>query len=145
MTREIVGESRRGKETISPNLRMVAWEITRSCNLFCAHCRSSSTAGAYENELSTEECLRLIDDILEVGKPVIILSGGEPLLRQDLFRIAKYAVKKGLRVVMGTNGTLITDEVAAELKTIPISRVAVSIDFPTPELQDKFRSKAGAF
>ena len=145
MTRKMVRESRVEKEKITPRLNMVAWEITRSCNLFCAHCRSSSTAGAYENELSTEECLRLIDDILEVGKPVIILSGGEPLLRQDLFKVAKYAVEKGLRVVMGTNGTLITDEVAAELKTIPISRVAVSIDFPTPELQDKFRGKAGAF
>ncbi len=145
MTRDMVRESRVEEENITPRLQMVAWEITRSCNLFCAHCRSSSTAGAYENELSTEECLHLIDGILEVGKPVIILSGGEPLLRHDLFQIAKYAVEKGLRVVMGTNGTLITEEVAAKLKTIPISRVAVSIDFPTPELQDKFRGKVGAF
>ena len=145
MTRDMVRESRVEEENITPRLQMVAWEITRSCNLFCAHCRSSSTAGAYENELSTEECLHLIDGILEVGKPVIILSGGEPLLRHDLFQIAKYAVEKGLRVVMGSNGTLITEEVAAKLKTIPISRVAVSIDFPTPELQDKFRGKAGAF
>jgi heme b synthase len=141
----MVRESRVEEENITPRLQMVAWEITRSCNLFCAHCRSSSTAGAYENELSTEECLHLIDGILEVGKPIIILSGGEPLLHHDLFQIAKYAVEKGLRVVMGTNGTLITEEVAAKLKTIPISRVAVSIDFPTPELQDKFRGKAGAF
>ena len=145
MTREMVGESRRGKETISPNLRMVAWEITRSCNLFCAHCRSSSTAGAYEGELSTEECLRLIDGILEVGKPVLILTGGEPLLRYDLFQVAGYATRKGLRVVMGTNGTLINDEVTAKLKETPISRVAISIDFPTAELQDKFRGKSGAF
>jgi heme b synthase len=145
MTRDMVRESRVEEENITPRLQMVAWEITRSCNLFCAHCRSSSTAGAYENEFSTEECLHLIDGILEVGKPVIILSGGEPLLRHDLFQIAKYAVEKGLRVVMGSNGTLITEEVAAKLKTIPISRVAVSIDFPTPELQDKFRGKVGAF
>ncbi|OGN91414.1 MAG: radical SAM/SPASM domain-containing protein [Chloroflexi bacterium RBG_13_50_10] len=124
---------------------MVAWEITRSCNLFCAHCRSSSAAGVYKDELSTEECFRLIDSIVEVGKPVLILSGGEPLLRQDLFQIAEYAVRKGLRVVMGTNGTLITEAVARKLKDTPISRVAVSIDFPTPELQDKFRGKAGAF
>lgn len=145
MTEEMVRESRRGNETITPDLRMVAWEITRSCNLFCAHCRSSSTSDTYGNELTTEECFRLIDDILEVGKPVIILSGGEPLLRQDLFQIAGYAAKKGLRVVMGTNGTLITDEIAAKLKDTPISRVAVSIDFPTAELQDKFRGKSGAF
>jgi len=145
MTREMVGESRIEKEKMSPRLQMVAWEITRSCNLFCAHCRSSSTAGAYRDELSTEECLCLIDGIVEVGKPVLILTGGEPLLRQDFFQIAGRAVKKGLRVVMGTNGTLITENVAAELKETPISRVAISIDFPTNELQDKFRGKAGAF
>jgi heme b synthase len=145
VTRKMFRESRTEKEKITPRLNMVAWEITRSCNLFCAHCRSSSTSGAYENELSTEECRRLIDGILEVGKPIIILSGGEPLLRHDLFRIAKYAAEKGLRVVMGTNGTLITDDITAKLRAIPISRVAVSIDFPTPELQDKFRGQAGAF
>ena len=145
MTKETIRESRRGKENIIPRLQMVAWEITRSCNLFCAHCRSSSTTGAYEGELSTEECLQLIDDILEVGKPVLILTGGEPLLRQDLFQIAKYAVTKGLRVVMGTNGTLITDAIAAKLKETPVSRVAISIDFPAAELQDKFRGKSGAF
>ncbi|OGN91239.1 MAG: radical SAM/SPASM domain-containing protein [Chloroflexi bacterium RBG_13_48_17] len=141
----MVEQSQVEKGKITPKLNMVAWEITRSCNLFCAHCRSASTTGAYENELSTEECFRLIDGILQVSKPVIILSGGEPLLRQDIFRIAKYAAEKGLKVVMGTNGTLISDEVAAKLKTIPVSRVAVSIDFPMPELQDKFRGKTGAF
>ncbi len=133
------------EENITAKLQMVAWEVTKSCNLFCAHCRSSSTAGVYEDELSTEECLGLIDGILEVGKPIIILTGGEPLLRHDLFQIARYAVEKGLRVVMGTNGTLITEEIAHKLKAIPVSRVAVSIDFPTPELQDRFRGKAGAF
>ena len=145
MTRETVSESQKRTENITSSLKMVAWEITRSCNLFCAHCRSSSTDGVYKDELSTEECLCLIDDMLEVSKPVLILTGGEPLLRQDLFQIAGYAVKKGLRVVMGTNGTLITDDVATRLKQIPVSRVAVSIDFPTADLQDKFRGKAGAF
>ena len=145
MTGELTGEHTGKKENIVPKLRMVAWEITRSCNLFCAHCRSSSTSGTYENELSTEECYRLIDHIVEIGKPVLILSGGEPLLRRDLFQIASYAVDKGLRVAMGTNGTLITDDVAAKLSAVPISRVAVSIDFPEAELQDKFRGKPGAF
>lgn len=132
-------------ENIMAKLQMVAWEITRSCNLFCAHCRSASTAGIYQGELSTKECLALVDGILEVGKPTVILTGGEPLLRHDLFDIARYAVEKGLKVVMGTNGTLITPEVAHRLKEIPVSRVAVSIDFPTPELQDRFRGKTGAF
>jgi heme b synthase len=130
---------------VTPGLRMVAWEITRSCNLFCSHCRSSSTAGNYPDELSTDECRRLLDQIAETGKPVIILSGGEPLLRQDFFQIAAYAAGKGLRVAMGTNGTLITGDIAARLKAGPVSRVAVSIDFPTAKLQDQFRGQSGAF
>lgn len=146
MTNQMFRESQPGKEeNITPKLQMVAWEITRSCNLFCAHCRASATDEPYEDELSTEECFHLIDEILEVGKPVLILTGGEPLLRHDLLQVGRYAVENGLRVVMGTNGTLITEEIADKLKEIPVSRVAVSIDFPTPELQDKFRGKAGAF
>ena len=133
------------KGIFQPELRMVAWEITRRCNLFCAHCRASSDDLAYQNELSTEECLQLIDDISSIGKPVLILTGGEPILRQDLEQIGKYAVGCGLRVVLGTNGTLITAETATKLKKIPVSRVAISIDFPYPELQDKFRGKAAAF
>jgi heme b synthase len=132
-------------KNISPQLRMVAWELTRSCNLSCAHCRSSSVKDAYEDELSSDECRRLIDEIAEMGKPVIILSGGEPLLRPDVFQIASHAAGKGLRVAMGTNGTLITADVASRLKAVPVSRVAVSIDFPSPELQDKFRGEKGAF
>ena len=133
------------KDIYQPELRMVAWEITRRCNLFCAHCRASSDDLAYQNELSTEECLQLVDDISSIGKPVLILTGGEPMLRQDLEQIGKYAVGCGLRVVMGTNGTLITTEIAKKLKEIPVSRVAISIDFPYTELQDKFRGKDGAF
>ncbi len=133
------------KGVILPKLQMIAWEITRSCNLLCAHCRSSSTPSTYKDELSIEECRRLIDEIVEIGKPVVILSGGEPLLRRDIFQIAGYAVQKGLRVAMGTNGTLITEEITTKLKAVPISRVAVSIDFPKAELQDKFRGKEGAF
>lgn len=130
---------------IEPRLQLVAWEITRRCNLFCAHCRASAIDSPYHNELSTEESRSLIDEILKTGKPILILTGGEPLLRTDIFEIASYASGKGLRVVMGSNGTLITDEVAARLKEIPISRVAVSLDFPTAVLQDKFRGQTGAF
>ena len=130
---------------IEPKLQLVAWEITRSCNLYCAHCRASADCGPWEGELSTEECYRLIDEILEVGKPIIILSGGEPLAREDVLTVGKYAVNKGLRVVMGSNGTLVTEEMAARIKEVPISRLAISLDFPVPELQDDFRGKKGAF
>ncbi len=133
------------KDIIEPRLQLVAWEITRRCNLFCAHCRASSENETYENELSIQECYQLIDEIIKVGKPILILTGGEPLARADVLQIARYGVNAGLKVVMGTNGTLITREVATELKTVPVSRLAVSLDFPTPELQDRFRGKPGAY
>jgi heme b synthase len=129
---------------LKPKLQLVAWEITKSCNLFCAHCRASAS-GYIDYELSTEECYRLIDQILEVERPIMILTGGEPLMRRDVFQIAKYAVVHGLRVVMGTNGTLITEETAAKMKDIPVSRLGISLDFPVANLQDNFRGKAGAF
>ena len=133
---------------ISPKLQLVAWEITRSCNLHCAHCRASAGGeggGGGDDELSTEECYRLIDEILEVGKPILILTGGEPLMRPDFMEIAGYATNRGLRVVVGTNGTLITGEMAARLKEIPVSRVGISLDFPVAKLQDEFRGQTGAF
>ncbi len=133
------------EDVLKPNLRLVAWEITRRCNLFCAHCRASAHDSSYEGELSTQECFNLIDEIVQVGNPIIILTGGEPLMHPDVFEIGRYAVGKGLRVVMGTNGTLITKETASKLKEVPVSRIAVSVDFPTAELQDKFRGQAGAF
>jgi AdoMet-dependent heme synthase len=95
--------------------------------------------------LTTGECYRLIDQILEAGSPILILTGGEPLKRPDVFEVGRYASKKGMRVVMGTNGTLINEQVAAKLKDIPLSRISVSLDFPRAELQDKFRGKDGAF
>jgi MoaA/NifB/PqqE/SkfB family radical SAM enzyme len=127
------------QDLLIPKLNLVAWEITRRCNLFCAHCRAGAQDIDYKGELSTEECFGIIDGILEVGKPVLILTGGEPLLRPDVFRISKYATEQSLRVVIGTNGTVITSEIAAAMAEVPISRVGVSIDFPRPDLQDKFR------
>ena len=129
----------------TPGPQLVAWEITRSCNLSCAHCRASARSGNYTGELSTEECFRLVDQIAEVGRPILILTGGEPLLREDVFEVGKYAAGKGFRVVMGTNGTMVTESIAAQMKAVPLSRISVSLDFPTPELQDEFRGAAGAF
>ena len=130
---------------IQPKLALVAWEVTRRCNLFCAHCRASAGSGQYQGELDTRECYGIIDQILAVGKPLLILTGGEPLMREDIFPIAEYAAHKGLRVVMGSNGTLISAGIAAKLKDIPVSRVSVSLDFPGAELQDSFRGQPGAY
>ncbi|MDD5093526.1 MAG: radical SAM protein, partial [Dehalococcoidia bacterium] len=130
---------------LTPRLSLVAWEITRKCNLLCAHCRAEALDTDYIGELSTQECFRVVDSILEVGQPILILTGGEPLLRPDVFEIGKYSTERGLRVVIGSNGTIITDELAARMAEVPISRVGISLDFPVPDLQDKFRGKSGAF
>ncbi len=127
------------------NLRMVAWEVTRSCNLACGHCRASAERGPYEGELDTERCKQLLDEIAAVGKPVIILTGGEPLLRPDICEIAAYGDGKGLRMVLATNGTLMTEEVAENLIRAGIKRVSVSIDGPDAESHDAFRGVPGAF
>jgi len=130
---------------LEAKLQVVAWELTRSCNLYCAHCRASAAKGPYPGELTTSECYHVIDQIAQLGKPILILSGGEPLLRQDFFDIASYAASKGLRAALGTNGTILDSQIAAKLKQVPISRVGVSLDFPLPELQDRFRGTSGAF
>lgn len=134
-----------GESSLTPHLQLVAWEITRRCNLFCAHCRASADGSTGEGELSTEECFRVIDEIAGVGQPILILTGGEPLLRPDVFEIGRRAASRGLRVVLGTNGTLITREMVEALKSVPIARIGVSLDFPSAELQDRFRGKEGAF
>lgn len=130
---------------LEPKLRLVAWELTRRCNLACAHCRASAQDVDYSGELSTGECYALIDKIVEVGKSILILTGGEPLCRPDVYDIGRYAAERGLRVVLGTNGTLIDEDVASKLKRVPVSRIGVSIDFPNAEMQDDFRGRAGAF
>jgi heme b synthase len=127
-----------------PPPRIVAWEITRRCNLNCAHCRASAEDSLYEGELSTEKCFSLVDDICAAGKPVLILTGGEPLMRSDIFEIAEYAAGKGLPVCIGTNGTVVTEEIAKRMKQVPISRISVSIDFSEAEMQDRFRGVQGA-
>ena len=86
-------------------IRLLAWEVTRTCNLSCVHCRAAALDKPYPNELSTEECLRLLDDVRSFASPIIILTGGEPLLRPDIFEIASSGTAKGLRMVLATNGT----------------------------------------
>ena len=126
-------------------LRMVAWELTRSCNLACVHCRASSERGPYPGELTTEECYRVMDEIASFSKPVIILTGGEPLLRPDLFSLASYGSARGLRMVMATNGTLLTQEIVHKLKASGIQRISISMDGPDAETHDALRKVKGSF
>ena len=125
--------------------RIVAWEITRSCNLACAHCRASAHCEPYPGELSLDECKKLMDDIASITDPILILTGGEPLMRKDIWEIIDYAHELGMRPVIGTNGTLIDDEMAAKITAHGIPRVSVSLDFPDAVGQDAFRGKEGAF
>ena len=123
---------------------VVVWNMTKACNLKCRHCYAHATAGPAENELSTQEARAMIDDLALFGAPVILFSGGEPLVRPDLPELARYAISKGMRAVISTNGTLITKEKAKELKDIGLSYVGVSLD-GMPEIHDKFRGVKGAF
>ena len=125
---------------------VVAWNLTRRCNLECAHCYIS--AGPRESastELDTADCLRITDEILAVNPaPLLILSGGEPLLRDDLEEIAAYGARRGATVVVGTNGVLLTDERIAALKAAGVRGVAVSIDSLHPSYHDNFRHGRGS-
>ncbi len=123
---------------------VVVWNITRRCNLKCVHCYAHAKNISFDNELSTVEGKELIDDLAEFGVPVILFSGGEPLVRKDLPELAAYAVQKGMRAVISTNGTLITPQIAQILKDIGLSYVGISLD-GMEEINDRFRGVRGAF
>lgn len=135
-------------ETIKTNSKqrkpIVVWCITRKCNLKCIHCYSNSDSIDYVNELSTEEGKILVDQLARYEIPVLLFSGGEPLLRSDIFELTKYAIQKGIRTVLSTNGTLITKEIAKKIKQSGISYVGISIDGIGKE-NDAFRGGDGAF
>lgn len=135
----------RHSKNAGSNLRLVAWETTRNCNLACIHCRASATRGPYSDELDRAEAFRLLDQIAAVGRPIIILTGGEPLLRADIFDIARYGTARGLRMVMAVNGTLVTPVVVEKMAAAGIQRVSVSLDGADPASHDSFRKVDGAF
>ena len=123
---------------------VVVWNSTRTCNLKCRHCYMSSDAKKYANELTTVEAKKFIDDLADFKVPVLLFSGGEPLIRPDFFELADYAAKKGVRPTLSTNGTLITRQVAQKIKDIGVGYVGISLD-GLREVNDKFRGKEGAF
>ena len=126
--------------------RLIAWEVTRSCNLNCIHCRAAARFGPYPNELNTEECLAFLDDVSSAFPSfIIILTGGEPMMREDIWEIAAYGTKVGLRMVMAPCGSFVTEETAQRIKDVGIMRVSYSIDGATAETHDAFRRVPGAF
>lgn len=125
--------------------KWIAWEVTRRCNLSCVHCRSASGMNSFDTAFNTAEAKKLIDDIASFSTPVIVLSGGEPLLRQDLFEIASYGSDKGLRMCIATNGSLVTDEICEKMKAARIKMVSMSLDGSNATTHDNFRGQPGAF
>jgi Fe-coproporphyrin III synthase len=124
---------------------VVVWNTTKRCNLKCVHCYAQAKSEDYKGkELSTEEGKQLIDDLAQFGVPVILFSGGEPLLREDLAELIDYAVKKGMRAVISTNGTLITKEKARIFSQLNLSYIGVSLD-GIGSVNDAFRGVGGAF
>lgn len=123
---------------------VVVWNTTRRCNLSCMHCYSRSENKLYSEELTTAEAEIFVKDLAGFGVKVLLFSGGEPLLRHDLFKLARLASSSGIRTVLSTNGTLITKETAEQLKTAGFSYVGVSLD-GMAKTNDKFRGKQGAF
>ncbi|OHB37554.1 MAG: 12,18-didecarboxysiroheme deacetylase [Planctomycetes bacterium RIFCSPHIGHO2_02_FULL_50_42] len=123
---------------------VVVWNVGQRCNLRCIHCYSQSRDIDYPGELTTAEARAMLDDLANYGAPVILFSGGEPLMRGDLLELAHHAKSNGLRAVISTNGTLITREKAKELKSVGLSYVGVSLD-GMKETNDRFRAVAGAF
>ena len=126
-------------------LRLIAWEVTRSCNLACAHCRASAGRGPFFGELSHQESLSLLEEIASFSSPIVILTGGEPLLRKDIFEIARRGTELGLVMVIGTNGTLLDLEAAKRLISAGVRRASISIDGKDAASHDGLRNVPGAF
>lgn len=123
---------------------VVVWNSTRTCNLSCRHCYMSSDARRYQDELTTDEAKAFIDDLAEFKVPVLLFSGGEPLIRPDFFELAAHAAERGVRPTLSTNGTLITKDIARRIKEIGVGYVGISLD-GLAEVNDRFRGKDGAF
>ncbi|MBV7337924.1 radical SAM protein [Chloroflexi bacterium TSY] len=123
---------------------LVSWNLTKKCNLRCPHCYMEGGKAA-ENELTTAECLALIDDMKDLGTEMLILTGGEPLLRRDIYDIARYASSRGIWVVMGTNGVLITEPVVQKMLECGVKGVAISIDSLDPKKHNSFRGGPNAW
>ncbi len=124
---------------------VVVWNMTQRCNLKCVHCYAHAVdPSAHKDPISTQQAMDMIDDLAGYGAPVLLFSGGEPLVREDLVELAKYATSKGMRAVISTNGTLITKSKAKELKEVGLSYVGISLD-GAKDIHDQFRGVSGSY
>jgi AdoMet-dependent heme synthase len=125
--------------------RIISWNTTIKCNLKCGHCYINAQETGDKTELNTSQGKRLIDQISEFGRVILVLSGGEPLLRKDIFELAAYSAKKGVITTLGTNGTLIDNQAAKNLFDAGVRKVAISIDSSAPKIHDELRGVKGAW
>jgi AdoMet-dependent heme synthase len=128
-----------------PGPHIVAWESTVACNLACVHCRASAQTTPEPDELTTAEVFDLIDQLVEFSQPILVISGGEPLMRPDIYDIAAYGTRRGLRVAVSPNGTLLTASAVGDLIQAGVGRISVSIDGSTAARHDAIRGVSGAF
>ena len=143
--RPLTGDA--GPGPLGNKLRLVFWETTAGCNLTCRHCRRLDICGSglAPGDMETAQCLKLVEDIAAFAKPILVLSGGEPLIRPDIFEIARHGTDLGLPVALATNGTQIEEEVADKIVAAGVRRVSISFDGATPEVHDAFRGLPGSF
>ena len=125
--------------------RLIFWEVTKGCNLRCIHCRATATELSSPTDLPTRSAFEIIDQISAAANPILVLSGGEPLYRSDIFQLARYATDKRLRVALATNGTLVTKDVARMIVDAGVRRVSISLDGADSTTDDTFRGIPGAF
>ncbi len=127
------------------DLRLVFWELTAACNLKCKHCRAEATESFVKGELTTEQIISVARDIRKFADPIMILTGGEPLVRKDFFEIARECTSIFSRVALATNGTLINNSLSEKIKDTGIQRVSISIDGSNKLTHDEFRGEKGSF
>jgi AdoMet-dependent heme synthase len=139
------GDGQHSKQTTQNKPRLIFWELTKGCNLRCVHCRASATELSSPTDLPTPAACEIIDQIAAVSNPILVLSGGEPLFRSDIFQLARYGTDKGLRVALATNGTLVTKQIAGMIVDSGVKRVAISLDGADALTHDSFRGIPGAF
>nr|WP_080844251.1 TIGR04053 family radical SAM/SPASM domain-containing protein [Cytobacillus gottheilii] len=140
------GHMNRSSMDFNENPFIVIWEVTRACELKCVHCRADAQLRRDPNELTTKEGFELIDQIYEMNKPMLVFTGGDCMMREDLFELAEYAVQKGMRVSMTPSATAnVTKEKMERAKSVGLSRWGLSLDGPTPEIHDHFRGTSGSF
>src|SRR3972149_3993203 len=125
--------------------RLIFWEVTKGCNLRCIHCRATATELSSPLDLPTAKALNVIEQVSQYSLPILVLSGGEPLFRADIFQLARYATDRGLRVALATNGTLLSPEIARKIVIAGVRRVSISLDGACAATHDAFRGIPGAF